>query len=117
MPKQQTLRVIGGSVPRQSNQTRALQAKTRHSFVPGRGYWEHDQPPVIHGGPPPAPACDPPVGTPDGSRHVLEKDGARLVFAWVMPEHAWERPGGHRMAFTAEYLAREGWRYVEPLRG
>src|SRR6185437_10362578 len=73
MPKQQTLRVIGGSVPRQSNQTRALQAKTRHSFVPGRGYWEHDQPPVIHGGPPPAPACDPPVGTPDGSRHVLEK--------------------------------------------
>ena len=108
-------RLIGGSVPKDSDQRRAHQAMTRHSFAPGRGYWEHGGPPVIHTGPAPAPQCDPPLGIADGSRHFLAKGGKRLPFTWVAAERAWARPGGLRMAFTAEYLTREGWKYAGPV--
>lgn len=105
-------RMIGGSVPRDSNFVRALGSMTTHSFAPGRGYWEHDTAPIIHGGPAPAPQCDPPIGTPNASKHVLARGGAQLEFVWVAGERAWHRYGGLRLAFTCEYLTREGWVYV-----
>lgn len=90
---------------------------TKHSFAAGRGYWEHDTPPVIHDGPAlGADKCDPPQGTPDGGRHVLACGDARMEFIWIAGERAWHRYGGLRLAFTAEYLAREGWTYVGPAR-
>ena len=118
MPRRQPQpRTIGGSVPRSSNHSRAMQAQTRHSFELGCGYWEHDQPPVLHEGPVAKNddgrlACDPPLGTRDGTRHLLAFGAKVLPFTWVASERAWAKPGGRRMAFTAEYLTREGWHYV-----
>lgn len=106
-------RVVAGSVPRDSNQVRAASAMTRHSFAPGRGYWEHDQPPILHNqGAPVAQRCDPPAGTPDGTKHTLRFGSVDLVFTWVASERAWHRHGGLRLAFTADYLTREGWEYI-----
>lgn len=106
----------GGSVPRDSSFAKALGAMTRHSFAPGRGYWEHDSPPIIYSGPAPAPQCDPPPGTPDGGKHVLQFGDAKVVFTWIAAERAWHRYGGLRLAFSAEYLTRSGWKYVGPAR-
>jgi hypothetical protein len=106
--------MIGGSQPRDSNFAAALASMCTHSYQPGVGYLQHDTPPVIHSGPAPAPLCDPPAGTRNGSRHTLAYGDKQMDFAWVEAERAWARHGGHRLAFTAEYLTREGWRYIGP---
>jgi hypothetical protein len=95
----------------------ALLAPTRHEHRNGL-YWDH-------GVAPPLPLlltyrgneCDPPVDASNGSPHLLLPPGPRgrtlpLVMRWVARERAWARPGGNRMAFTAEYLAHNGWRYL-----
>lgn len=105
-------RTIAGSVPRDSNHTKAMGSMTTHSFAPGRGYWEHAQPPVVHNAAPVVQRCDPPPGTPDGSVHLLRYGELKLPFTWISRERAWHRYGGHRLAYTADYLTREGWEYV-----
>jgi len=103
--------------PQSSNRELALSSRVTHSFRPGLGYFDHTAPPPM-----PLVArgfgheCAPPAGTQDGSLHWLVSpgNGRQLQFAWVARERAWERPGGIRMAFTAEYLAAHGWRYVRP---
>lgn len=107
-------RIVGGSITRPSDQNRAARSMTTHSFHPAIGYLEHSHPPIVHNGAAPAPQCDPPLGVRDGSRHMLAFGDKQLSFTWVAAEQAWARAGGHRMAFTAEYLTREGWRYVGP---
>lgn len=101
----------------QSSYDRALQSKVTHRFVPGRGYFEYSAPPLAYR---PKPGveqvCMPKQGARDGSAHFLKPPGAGvpMVFRWVERERAWERAGGKRLAFTAEYLAHFGWRYVAP---
>jgi hypothetical protein len=95
----------------------ALLSPTTHEYRDGV-YWDH-------GAAPPLPLlltrrgeeCDPPAETPNDSPHLLLPPGPcgrtlPLVMRWLVRERAWARPGGHRMAFTTEYLAHNGWRYV-----
>jgi hypothetical protein len=94
----------------------ALLSPTTHEYC-GGVYWDH-------GAAPPLPLlltrrgneCNPPPDTSDGSPHLLLPPGLRtlpLTMRWVAHDRAWARPGGHRMAFTAEYLAHNGWRYLQ----
>ena len=95
----------------------AVLKKTEHRFMPGEGYY--------HLGPLPTPPvvsrkgkgdeCNP-HNAKDGSLHFLLSPGKEvaLEFTWVEKEQAWERHGGHRMAFPASYLAMHGWTYQRP---
>jgi hypothetical protein len=52
---------------------------------------------------------------PDGSYHMLRAPRSEpMVFVWVAGQRAWGRMGGHRLAFTPEYLGLNGWIYVRP---
>lgn len=94
----------------------AMAHQTEHVFKPGQGY--------IHLGPLPMPgtqirgahACLPSEGTADGSVHLLRTPGeeAEMRFAWVAKEQAWKPlpQKGHRLAFSAAYLAAHGWAYA-----
>lgn len=99
---------------RKSTRERALSSQTTHSFRMGHGYIDHAaslRPGQFKG------SCHPAPGAPDGSRHVLRAPhGDTKVFAWVKKEAAWAgMPGkGHRMAFSADYLASHGWTYQGP---
>lgn len=96
----------------------AILKKTEHRYQPDQGY--------LQMGPLPEPheyqkrgkgsECDPPEGTRDNSVHFLKAPGGEvtLLFTWVESEHAWERFGGHRLAFPARYLSYHGWKYIEP---
>jgi hypothetical protein len=105
----------GRTGPRPSTRALALASRVTHSFHIGMGHFDHRAPP-------PMPAirrglgheCDPPTATPDESPHLLLAPGSarEMRFLWVAREHAWERPGGIRMAFTAAYLAAHGWKYA-----
>lgn len=99
-------------MPKRATREAALAAKTRHSFKPGVGYLEHEAPPVS--APLAASAkCDPPIGTRDGSEHLLLSPGGTApAFKWVAAERAWERAGGNRLAWAAPYLAAQGWTYL-----
>lgn len=89
----------------------ARRAQTTHAFVPGRGYFSLGALPL------PAHAKPAHMALPrllaDASTHFLTPPhgGEALEFTWVAAEQAWARYGGHRMAFTATYLASVGWTY------
>lgn len=102
---------------RLSTREDAEASKTTHQFVAGKGFVQHDAPPkVVVERPATTAACSPKGDAADGSTHLLAAPGGREIpFGWVAAEQAWERPGGHRMAFTAAYLGAEGWRYLKPL--
>ncbi len=99
---------------------RALASQTTHQYVHGSGYIEHATTPL------PMPsgarrkadmsACLPPPKTAAATRHHLSVPGggATKTFVWVEAERAWSMRGGHRMAYTADYLAAYGWTYVGP---
>ena len=103
---------------RPSTREAAEASKTTHQMVPGVGFVHHDAPPkVVVERAESTAACSPPDGAEDGSAHLLVAPGGReLPFIWIAAERAWERPGGHRMAFTAAYLGADGWRYSGPLK-
>lgn len=103
---------------RQSTQSRALSAKTRHKFSPGLGYIEfepHEDPP--HGAHPLS-RCSPPPNAADRSIHLLLPPGGAspMAFRWVAAEKGWEvipdPSRGKRMAFTDAYLSSHGWTYA-----
>jgi hypothetical protein len=108
--------LAASSIPSQSTRDRAARSLLTHAFAPGQGY-------IDYGYPPPVPVrsgtggneCLPAKGAPDGSYHMLRAPKSEpMVFVWVAGERAWGRMGGHRLAFTPEYLGLNGWSYVRP---
>lgn len=95
-----------------SDLLRASTSKCTHSFHPRKGYVDHEEMlPVPPGSS--AKPCLPAKKTKDGSLHRLKHtpSGTVMEFSWVAAEGAWERMGGNRMAWRAEYMAAHGWKY------
>ena len=100
-----------------SNRTNAVKAKVHHRFVRGIGYIKYASHPKLYARVAGREQnCTPPIGTKDNTAHFLKipGGGSTMVFTWIAKEQAWERLGGLRMAFTAEYLAHHGWMYAGP---
>jgi hypothetical protein len=97
---------------------RALRSLITHGFAPNVGYIDYGAPMTVPPGRRPLPGneCLPAKGTAaDGSYHMLKVgDQQPMVFVWVARERAWGRMGGHRLAFTPDYLGVNGWSYVRP---
>lgn len=111
-----TALLAASAIPSQSTRERAVRSLLTHSFAPGVGYVDHGYPPCIslrqvRGGN----ECLPAKDAADGSYHLLRAAKSEpMVFIWVAGERAWGRMGGHRLAFTPEYLGLNGWSYVRP---
>lgn len=110
--------LAASAMPSQSTRERAARSLLTHAFAPGQGY-------IDYGAPPPVPVRVQPGGNDclptwspsaaDGSYHMLRAPKSEpMVFVWVAGERAWGRMGGHRLAFTPEYLGLNGWVYVRP---
>ena len=96
----------------QVDRATALASPTAHRFVPGAGYLRCPPLPRSQVGMGSVGRADPPVDAKDGSVHVLVSPGGPVLeFVWMVRHRAWARPGGWRMAFTADYLSRAGWVY------
>ena len=96
----------------QADRATALASPTTHRFVPGAGYLRCSPLPRPKMGADSVGRADPPVDVKDGSVHMLVSPGAPVLeFVWMARHRAWARPGGWRMAFTADYLSRAGWVY------
>lgn len=95
--------------------TQAMANPTAHRFIPGDGYTLCA--PLPKRGAHPPNRANPPDGTRDGSKHMLTVPGggAQAAFTWLAPHSCWERPGGLRVAFAADYLSRAGWVYAGPV--
>lgn len=102
---------------RSSTREAAQAAQTQHQFVAGLGYLAAGPGDVLPKGTAPAGRCIPPTRPENGSAHRLMTPGGvdHMVFYWVTAEQAWARPGGKRMAFTADYLSSHGWTYDGPV--
>ena len=100
--------------PRPYTLAEASRAKTDHVLVFGKGYFRAASP--LRHGSISGSAAHPSILEADDSMHILKAPGgpAELVFKWVEKEKAWERRGGKRMAFKADYLSSHGWTYVRP---
>lgn len=108
--------LAASALPSQSTRERAVRSLLTHAFAPGQGY-------IDYGAPPPVPVrpraggnnCLPAKGAADGSYHMLRAPKSEpMVFVWVARERVWGRMGGHRLAFSPEYLGLHGWVYVRP---
>jgi hypothetical protein len=110
--------VSESSMPAIVSRDRAMRSLITHGFSPGVGYIDYGAPlpvPSWHGQSANGNDCRPTAGTPNGSYHMLKVGMSEpLVFVWVAREHAWGRMGGHRLAFTPQYLAANGWAYIRP---
>ena len=103
---------------RVSTHDEAMRSRCTHGFVVGRGYIDYGAPPAYPAKPVQAlTACDPPIGTKDGSSHVLSAPGSATTrpFTWIVAERAWQSDGGNRLAWPATYLAAHGWRWLYSL--
>jgi hypothetical protein len=99
----------------------ALRRPDVYSFVPGKGYFQHDKQPMAVPGKGPVDRCSPPNGTQDGTIHLLKSPGSdkSFTFRWMQARRVWVVTSGavmkaHRLGFTDIYLSRAGWIYVGP---
>jgi hypothetical protein len=107
--------LAASTLPSQSTRERAVRSLLTHAFAPGQGYIDYGAPPPLRGLVPAAMSALPAKGTADGSYHMLRAPKSEpMVFVWVAGERAWGRMGGHRLAFSPEYLGLNGWVYVRP---
>lgn len=110
---------------RKSSQQRAHASPTTHAFKYGVGYLEYaPNNDLLRSAPHLAMkhgqhrdrSCMPPDNTPAGSKHLLKPPGATPIECTYLPrDQAWMPPlhrPGKRMAFTADYLASHGWKYL-----
>jgi hypothetical protein len=103
-------------MPSVVTRNQAVKSLLTHGFQSGVGYVDYGASLRMPLHPQPGGNdCLPVRGTLDGSYHML-KVGASIPmpFVWVAKERAWGRMGGHRLAFTPEYLSHNGWSYVRP---
>jgi hypothetical protein len=93
----------------------AMKERSAHTMIPQVGYLRVGPPPM-----PPEPKgsaalCMPPIGTEDGTVHVLiDQHGGLHTMRWHKEPREWAPMTpfqGNRVAFTAVYLAALGWRY------
>lgn len=91
----------------------AAREMTKHSLVPGAGYFRHDRPLSLG---PLGVKCFPPALAANGSMHFLNPPNGNepLAFRWIAAERAWARPGGFRLAFTDAHMGSHGWTYKGP---
>lgn len=97
---------------------KAMRSQTTHQFILGAGHYDHGTAPIPVGNSRLiGTGAHPPTEPKNGSMHVLAVPGGGKVmeFTWVTKERAWARAGGHRMAFSANYLSHVGWTYVRPV--
>jgi hypothetical protein len=90
--------------------------KSHHGMVPGIGFVRMGPLPM-----PPIPlaeaaACSPPQGTETGTLHTLIEPGGdeHPNMRWFGETREWAPLvpfAGHRLGYTATYLAAHGWKY------
>jgi hypothetical protein len=97
----------------------ALRRPEAHSFIPGKGYFQHNKPPLTVPGKGPTDRCSPPMTAQSGTIHLLKPPGSdrTIAFRWISTRRVWLVLSGAitkalRLGFTDIYLSRAGWTYV-----
>jgi hypothetical protein len=98
-----------------SPHAQAMAAKTEHMFVPGVGHIRAGALPMPTVTINPESKCLPPEGTEDGAMMWLITPGGdeRKLMRWEKASKQWAPISpmqGHRIAYTAAYLAAYGWK-------